>query len=82
MKKTFLALLLAGSLLSACNGNSNTDNAKNDPPSKADTSITTDSRRNAPGTYNVTTDTGNKTRTGEGVQGDPPPTHPGGGSGQ
>lgn len=78
MKRSILVTLLAGSLVSACNGNSNTDNAKTDAPAKGDTSITTDSRRNAPGTYNVTTDTGNKTRTGEGVQGDPEPTHPAG----
>ncbi|GAA4334130.1 hypothetical protein [Flaviaesturariibacter amylovorans] len=76
MKRIFLATLLAASLsMTACNndGNSASDNARNDSAKtdKLDTAITTDSRRNAPGSYDVTTDTGNKTdnrgpQTGEG----------------
>jgi hypothetical protein len=40
-----------------------------------DTSITTDSRRNAPGTYDYINDTGNKTQTG-GPHDAPYPTKP------
>ncbi|RYZ22122.1 MAG: hypothetical protein EOO16_10270 [Chitinophagaceae bacterium] len=72
-------------LLVACN-DSNTPNVETDKTmgvkdsargegGVGDTSITTDSRRNAPGTYNYITDTGNKTETG-GPKDAPHPTKP------
>jgi|GEM_PF-5825156 len=74
--RTLLSCLAWATLL-ACN-DSNAPNAGTDNQAqKADTSIATDSRRNAPGTRDYTTDTGNKTQQGA-KTGAPLPQHPSG----
>jgi hypothetical protein len=81
MRKLFIVACSA--LLCACNDTTgpNVENDKTmgvkDSASGApgDTSITTDSRRNAPGTYDYINDTGNKTQSG-GPKDAPYPTKP------
>jgi hypothetical protein len=69
MRKLFIPAF--GALLFSCNDstgpNVETDKTmgvKDSANTPGDTSISTDSRRNAPGTYDYINDTGNKTEAG------------------
>jgi hypothetical protein len=80
MRKLFIVAF--GTLLGACNDttgpnveNDKTMDVKDSASNAPGDTINTDSRRNAPGTYNYITDTGNKTEAG-GPKDAPHPTKP------